>query len=102
MKKVAVIGASGQLGGHLVEMAIARGHEVLGTYYKREVLDPMATMERMDITDMDMTESVLTKFGPDTVILASGMTSIEQCESYPQQAWSMTRGRNNERRHYLQ
>ena len=43
----------------------------------------------MDITDIDMTESVLTKFGPDTVILASGMTSVEQCESYPQRAWSM-------------
>ena len=67
--RIAVTGATGQLGTDVVARLRDRGHQVLG----------LGSAD-MDITDIDSVRSVLTAFSPDAVIHCAAWTAVDAAE----------------------
>jgi putative NADH-flavin reductase len=72
--KILVPGATGSVGGHVVEQALARGHEVIAIARNPEKLTiehPNLTRERVDILDAQAVEPCLA--GVDAVVSTVGI-----------------------------
>jgi dTDP-4-dehydrorhamnose reductase len=82
-----VIGASGQVGGALLEALRARGHEALGTYthHLAEGLAPL------DVTDRAAVERAVSAARPDWVLCPAGLTHVDYCEEHPADAFAINR-----------
>lgn len=87
--RIAVIGASGLLGQHLVSEAISRGHQVMGTYYSNRISDPRFAAVKLDIRDADAVKASLEEFCPEWVLLASALTDVDECQRYPSRAYEL-------------
>jgi dTDP-4-dehydrorhamnose reductase len=68
--KVAITGASGQVGSELVKLAKARGYQVLAS-----------DSAELDITDAAKVSSSLAAVRPDLVINAAAYTAVDKAES---------------------
>ncbi len=74
-----VIGASGLLGGHLLELR----PEAIGTYRRR----PRARLRQLDLGRPESCRSVLNGLAPlSEVVLATNAPSLEWCETCPEEA----------------
>ena len=73
--KIAVIGASGQVGYNLVEV-LSTSNEVTAL-----------THEDMDITDFVKTRGTLTKLEPDVVINTAAYHKTDECEENPERSF---------------
>lgn len=83
--RVLVLGANGLLGSNVVAAARARGWHVAGTYHS----DRPATeipLTRLDITETDAVERVLSTVDPDWVVNCAAMTDLDGCEDDPDRA----------------
>lgn len=78
--KVLVVGASGQIGGHLVRRLRAGGHEVTGTYQTQE--EP--GLVPLDLDDEAALRAASRRFAPELVILAAGWTWVDGNEDDPE------------------
>jgi len=87
MRRLAVVGGSGLVGSHLVDEAVGRGMDVLGTFHVNEIHEDRFT--RLDILDEDQVLGVLKDFGPDGVILTASVSDVDQCERNPEMAWNV-------------
>jgi dTDP-4-dehydrorhamnose reductase len=67
-----VLGASGFLGVHLVEVLAAQGHEVLG--------------ERVELGDPRTVPAALDRWQPERVVLAAALSRIDACARDPERA----------------
>lgn len=74
-----VIGASGQIGGHLLEQLRAGGHLALGTYAASEA----PGLVKLDISDDDAVAAALGDVRPDVVFLPAGWTWVDGNEDDP-------------------
>jgi dTDP-4-dehydrorhamnose reductase len=79
-----VIGASGQVGGALVRALRARGHEAVGTWAHEEA----PGLVRLDVTDVDATERLITDTRPDWVLCPAALSHVDYCEDHPAEAFA--------------
>lgn len=84
MTRVVVIGA-GMIGTAVARLAASRGDDVVGTYRSRRP-DLQLPMEILDATDRARVADLLRRNGPDAVVLAAAMTSVDACEASPELA----------------
>lgn len=82
-----VIGASGLLGQHMMSAGTEMGLAMTGTY--NTVIDAMAGMTHMDITDADSVSRGLEAACPELVVLCAAMTNVDQCEREPDAAYKV-------------
>ena len=74
--KVLVLGANGQVGGHV--MAALKNHEARGT-----------RRADVDLRDGPALDRVVGEFSPDAVICAAGLANPDVCEEDPSQAYAI-------------
>jgi len=77
-----VIGASGQVGGALVNALAARGHTVTATY----ATVPVAGATKLDLRDHQAVERLIRDVTPDWVFCPGGLTRVDWCEDHPEAA----------------
>lgn len=80
-----VVGASGQIGGHLFEQLREAGHAVAGTYssFARPGL------VKLDLADPTAVAAAVRDVAPDVVLLPAGWTWVDGCEDDPEKARRM-------------
>lgn len=78
--RIAITGAAGLVGHELTPVLEQAGHEVLG-------LDKAA----VDITDHDAVRRVVPELGPDVIINAAVIVSVDNCERDPAMAYAVNR-----------
>ncbi len=71
-KRIAIIGANGQLGSDLVSEFGKRGHDIVPLNH-----------ERMDIGDAEAVRRVLSEIRPDIILNTAAMHNVEACEADP-------------------
>lgn len=84
--RILVTGASGFLGGWVYEEARERGHEVLGTRYSRSFDPEGGQVLVLDVRNPSRIRSTVEDFGPDAVVHAAAMATVERCEGTPRLA----------------
>jgi dTDP-4-dehydrorhamnose reductase len=82
-----VIGASGQVGGALLEALRARGHEAVGTYAH----NPAEGLAPLDVTDRAAVGRAVSQARPDWVLCPAGLTHVDYCEEHPAEAFAINR-----------
>ncbi|MCB9456199.1 MAG: dTDP-4-dehydrorhamnose reductase [Anaerolineaceae bacterium] len=78
--RIVVTGAAGRMGGQLVEVLNARGHEVSGV----DIVGDQ--VETLDITDFAATRDFITARKPDIVIHPAAWTDVDGCARDPERA----------------
>jgi len=78
-----VIGASGQVGGALVNALTARGHAVTGTYATL----PVDGASPLDLRDHQAVERFIHNVAPDWIFCPGGLTHVDWCEDHPEEAY---------------
>lgn len=86
-KTLLVTGASGLLGGNLVQVASQRGYQVLATYHRHAVRFPGARALALDLADAAAVAEVIEMFQPRTIIHCAALTDVDYCEAHPDEAW---------------
>lgn len=79
MTRHLVIGASGQVGEHLLASLERRGEEVFGTCYQHA----SAGLHPLDIRNAPAVDDLLLHFRPDVVHLPAAITNVDYCELHP-------------------
>ncbi len=74
-----VIGASGQVGGALVNALTASGHTVTRTY----ATVPVDGATQVDLRDHQAVESLIRTVAPDWIFCPGGLTRVDWCEDHP-------------------
>lgn len=82
---VMVVGASGFIGSYLFEKFKEEGLTVLGTYYS----NPYNSLERLDMTNRDQVNKIVTKSTPDTILLPAANPNVEYCEEHKELTWNI-------------
>jgi len=82
-----VIGASGQIGGHLRRQLEAEGHLVAGTY----ATFPRPGLVPLDVEDAEAVAAAVRDVGPDVVVLAAGWTWVDGNEDDPERSRRVNR-----------
>ncbi|MBI2940973.1 MAG: SDR family oxidoreductase [Chloroflexi bacterium] len=80
-----VIGASGQVGEHLVQAASAAGLDVLGTYSSH----PVPGLRQLDIRNRAETRSLLLASRPSVVYLPAARANVDYCELHPEEGYAV-------------
>jgi len=80
-----VIGASGQVGGALINALTARGHAVTGTYATVRV--DAAT--QLDLRDHGALERLIREAAPEWIFCPGGLTHVDWCEEHPDEAFQI-------------
>lgn len=85
MTRILIIGVTGFLGKKLASVLTAMGHEVVGTGNRS------ATGEILpyDRKKSEQSEVLMQRTQPDVVIDANGITSMEDCEKMPEDAFAI-------------
>ncbi|MGD2180258.1 SDR family oxidoreductase [Lusitaniella coriacea] len=79
--KVAVIGASGLVGSHLIEAARDRGWDTIGTYHQF----PQPELLPLDIRNSQEVSDLLSNFQPNAIFLPAFCSNVDRCEKYPEE-----------------
>ncbi len=87
MKHV-IVGASGQVGGYLMQELAARGETVVGTYRHHEA----AGLVPLDMLDEGQSAEFLEHQRPDVVWIPAAMPDVDRCEREPQQSYALNVG----------
>lgn len=82
-----IIGASGQVGGALLQALHARGHETVATYGRH----PIDGASALDITDEAAVGQVIANARPDWIFCPAGLTHVDYCEAHPEEAIAVNR-----------
>jgi dTDP-4-dehydrorhamnose reductase len=82
-----VIGASGQIGGHLLTRLRSQGHAVSGTYAS----SPQPGLSKLDIQDEAAVRAAMADVAPDVVFLPAGWTWVDGNEDDPAKAARLNR-----------
>ena len=80
--KLLIIGASGILGSRLLNDAISKKWDTLGTYCSHEC----DGLIYLDVRDMSSMEKAFNFFRPKTVVMAGGITDVDLCTLKPKLA----------------
>jgi dTDP-4-dehydrorhamnose reductase len=82
-----VVGASGQVGGALMEALRARGHEATGTY----AAHPAEGAWPLDLTHGEAVEHAVMFVKPDWIFCPAGLSHVDYCEAHPDEAMRLNR-----------
>lgn len=77
--KLFVTGINGQLGHDVVNNALKRGHDVVGSDIQASSADKVQYMQ-LDITDKNSVYKVITELKPDAVIHCAAWTAVDAAE----------------------
>jgi dTDP-4-dehydrorhamnose reductase len=83
--KLLITGASGLLGGKLVQLATDAGHDVHSLYFEHSLLE--GRPQRLDITDRTAVENAMADKMPEVMIHAASITDLDLCERTPELAF---------------
>ncbi len=78
--KILVTGAAGRLGGKLLTVLAASGHEVTGADIVGD------NVSRLDIGDFEATREFVDNLRPDTIIHPAAWTDVDGCAKDPEKA----------------
>ena len=78
-----IIGASGQVGEHLLRATLDAGLESVGTYHSHAVRD----MQRLDIRSRTEVQSLIAKVRPSVVYLPAALSNVDYCELHPEEGY---------------
>ncbi len=76
--RILVTGASGLLGGKIVELASGKGHEVFSAYKEHQPLQGRAV--QLDQTEEGQVKKVVSESKPDVIINGAALTDVDLCE----------------------
>jgi len=79
-----VIGASGQVGGALLRVLRARGHDAVGTWAH----EACSGLVPLDLTDAAATERLVAAARADWVICPAALSHVDYCEEHPAEAFA--------------
>lgn len=79
MSRHLVIGASGQVGEHLLQHLVETGKDSSGTYYKH----PRPGMHWLDIREDKTVAELIKVIRPTVVYLPASLTNVDYCECHP-------------------
>lgn len=82
-----VVGASGQVGGGLMQALRARGHEATGTYSGHAVPDAWP----LDIRNTDAVEHAVHFVKPDWIFCPAAISHVDYCEEHPDETSALNR-----------
>ena len=82
MSRLLVIGASGQVGHHLMRAA---GDEATGTFLSTE----LPGLRQLDVRDAGAVEALLEEVRPEWVVLPASATHVDRCETDPGPAYEV-------------
>jgi dTDP-4-dehydrorhamnose reductase len=84
--KLLITGSNGLLGQKIVDLCLAKHIEFLATSSgpNRNSKCPEDAYEKLDITDEENLQTVLTQYQPTHVIHTAAMTNVDQCELHPE------------------
>jgi dTDP-4-dehydrorhamnose reductase len=82
-----VVGASGQVGGGLMQALRARGHEATGTYTAHAVPDAWP----LDLRNTDAVEHAVRFVKPDWIFCPAGLSHVDYCEDHAEEAFALNR-----------
>jgi dTDP-4-dehydrorhamnose reductase len=85
--RILVAGASGLVGSHCHAEALARGHEVLGTF--RSTL--VSGLVHLDLKDSEAVRQLIGAFRPDAIICCAAWSWVDGCEGDPARAFAENR-----------
>jgi dTDP-4-dehydrorhamnose reductase len=80
-----VIGASGQIGEHLVSALDRAGEAVIGTYHQVK----RRNLRCLDIRDAQAVDSLIASVQPAVIHLPAALTHVDHCELHPDEAYSI-------------
>ena len=75
-----VIGASGQVGEHLLAALRQSGRSALGTYHQHQT-DGLVSL---DLRDSHQTANLIQQSAPQTIYLPGALTNVDYCETHPE------------------
>ena len=78
-----VIGASGQVGEHLMRYLQSAGYPAAGTYYP----DPQPGLLPLDIRDQRTVAVLLDQIRPEIIYLPAALTNVDYCELHPDESY---------------
>ncbi len=84
MKHV-IVGASGQVGGYLLQELVSRGEQVQGTCLTHFV----PGLRPLDMGDADRVSALLAEEQPDVVWIPAAMPDVDRCEREPDLSWRL-------------
>lgn len=80
-----VVGAGGLLGSNVVNVALEREYETVGTYHSTPP-NCNIPLEQLDLEDTDLVGELLQAYDPDAVLNCAAMTDVDGCEDAPGKA----------------
>lgn len=80
-----IIGASGQVGGHLVASLTNSGHEVHKTHYSH----PAGNSKPLDIMDKSAVQNFVAGIRPTHIFLPAAAANVDACEKNPQETYAI-------------
>ena len=91
MSRFLVIGAGGQVGEKIGQLAQAKSHHVIGAYKSRAPETQFSETLVLDKTKKDDVERAVSKYQPDVVIDTAALHNVDYCESHPDEAMAVNR-----------
>ncbi len=88
---ILIIGVSGFVGSYL-HKSLAKGNEVIGTFYHRQPeLEGLSSEEfrYLDVTNRESVEGLISQTKPSTIILTSALTYVDYCEGHKKEAYNI-------------
>jgi dTDP-4-dehydrorhamnose reductase len=80
-----IIGASGQVGEHLLRLSRRAGAEAVGTYCAH----PAPGMPRLDLREPAEVRAVVKSLAPSVVYLPASLTHVDYCELHPEETYEI-------------
>lgn len=84
MTKFLIVGASGLIGGALLNEALKTEHNALGTSYKQNLSDPHFTTT--DINNDDSVANTFRQFKPDVVYACAALANVDYCQTHKEES----------------
>src|SRR5437764_6265197 len=83
---ILVTGASGLLGSTVLRSALECGRKAFGICHTHHTTVPHVATTRLDLTDFESTENVISRMRPSSIIHCAAATNVDWCEENPEQA----------------
>ena len=89
--KLLVIGAAGQVGEKVSELALRQGNKVFGTYKSREPLESLDGSFQLNKTDKARVDEIVFRVAPDVVVDTGALHNVDYCETHTEEAYKVNR-----------
>jgi len=84
-KKILILGGSGLIGNKIIDAAKQK-YEVHATFNNREVKNSNCSFSKLDITEDEQVNKLLSEIKPDVVVNTTGFHKVDRCEKEENEA----------------